>query len=307
MINQEISKRIEEIKNNKTDGASKLSLNALSILKLVAEKSRLSTPEDFLHELVSVGKQLAEVRPSMAPIRNRVALVIYELLQESRRDLDSLKSFTIHKVDEIVERSKEASSKISENATKLVENRRVITHSYSSTVIEILRKAKGVNVIVSESRPLYEGRRVARELSEFGIPVTLITDASVGYFVSKADIALVGADTILADGSLVNKMGTYLLALSSRKSNIPFYAACELDKFSSYSPREIELEEKEASEVLSEKLPNVTIRNIYFDTTPAELVTKIITEKGIMEPYEVVNYAREMEERLKQIYSCFTS
>jgi translation initiation factor 2B subunit (eIF-2B alpha/beta/delta family) len=205
-------------------------------------------------------------------------------------------------VNEIVERSKEASLKISENAKKLVENRRVITHSCSSTVIEIL-KAKGVNVIVSESRPLYEGRRVARELSEFGIPVTLITDASVGYFASKADIALVGADTILADGSLVNKMGTYLLALSSRKSNVPFYVACELDKLSSYSPREIELEEKEASEVLSEKLPNVTIRNIYFDITPAELVTKIITEKGMMEPYEAVDYAREMEEHLKQIYS----
>jgi eIF-2B alpha/beta/delta-like uncharacterized protein len=274
----------------------------LIILKLVAEKSRASTPEDFLHKLVSVGKQLAEVRQSMSPIRNRVARVIYELLHESRRDLDSLKSFTIHKVNEIVERSKEASLKISENAKKLVENRRVITHSCSSTVIEIL-KAKGVNVIVSESRPLYEGRRVARELSEFGIPVTLITDASVGYFASKADIALVGADTILADGSLVNKMGTYLLALSSRKSNVPFYVACELDKLSSYSPREIELEEKEASEVLSEKLPNVTIRNIYFDITPAELVTKIITEKGMMEPYEAVDYAREMEEHLKQIYS----
>ena len=303
MINKEISKRIEEIKNNKTDGASKLSLKALSILKLVVEKSRTFNPEDFLHELISVGKQLAEARPSMSPIRNRVAHVIHELLQESRRDLDYLKSFTSHKVDEIVEKSKEASLKIPENAKKLIENRRVITHSYSSTVIEILRKAKGASVIVTESRPLYEGRRVARELSEFGIPVTLITDASIGYFASKADIALVGADTILADGSLVNKMGTYLLALASRKSSIPFYVACEIDKLSSYSPREIELEENEASEVLSEKLPNVTIRNIYFDITPAELVNGIITEKGMMEPYEVVNYVREMEERLKQIYS----
>lgn len=303
MINQEISKRIEEIKNNKTDGASKLSLKALNILKLVVEKSRTFNPEDFLHELISVGKQLAEVRPSMSPIRNRVAHVIHELLQQSRRDLDHLKSFTIHKVDEIVEKSKEASLKISENAKKLIENRRVITHSYSSTVIEILRKAKGASVIVTESRPLYEGRRVARELSESGIPVTLITDASMGYFASKAEIALVGADTILADGSLVNKMGTYLLALASRKGSIPFYVACEIDKLSSYSPREIELEENEASEVLSEKLPGVIVRNIYFDITPAELVNGIITEKRVMEPYEVVNYVGEMEERLKQIYS----
>lgn len=72
-------------------------------------------------------------------------------------------------------------------------------------------KGRNIKIIISESRPLYEGRTVAEKIAKLGLSVTLITDAQIGLFVENADMALVGADSILPNGDLVNKAGTYLL------------------------------------------------------------------------------------------------
>jgi translation initiation factor 2B subunit (eIF-2B alpha/beta/delta family) len=156
----------------------------------------------------------------------------------------------------------------------------IITHSLSSSVsacLDLLRP-QGVRVIVSESRPLDEGWRLAQRLSSWSVPATLITDAQLGLFAGQADVALVGADSLLRDGSAVNKAGTYLLALACRDRGVPFYVCCESFKWGARD--EPELEEMDPGELGAPAWPGVAVRNIYFDITPARLIDAWFSEQG---------------------------
>ena len=303
MSNVEIKERIEKIKSDRNHGASWLSRQALYTLKLVAERSNATTCNDLIRHLMQVGKQLVEAHPSMAPLTNTISHAIYNISENSERDLDSLKRFIIYRVKELIENSRKSMLKAALNASKLIqEGTTIITHSYSSTIMEAINqlRGKGVQVIISESRPLYEGRKVAHELSLLEIPVTLIIDSALGHFSSVADVALVGADSVLADGSIINKIGTYLLALAAKESNIPFYVVCETYKFNikSYLGMKIELEQKESSEI-TDDISGVNIRNLYFDITPPKFVSQIITEGKEFKPNEVVSHMKKYKKYLE--------
>ena len=175
-----------------------------------------------------------------------------------------------------------------------------MTHSYSSTVVEVLKQAftkhKNIEVITTRSGTGGTGERVAQELGLYGIPVTFIDDAAVGLYISTVNKVMVGADRICADGKVVNGIGTYQLALVAERVSIPFYVVCETLKF---DPRvrsgEVDLEEKETWEVVKPgKLPpKVRVKNPYFDITPLELVTGIVTENGLLTSEEVISYIKE--------------
>ena len=157
-----------------------------------------------------------------------------------------------------------------------------MTHSLSSTVVELFRllaaSGGGVCAIVTESRPLCEGHRLAERLSAWAVSTTLITDAQAGLFVGRADAVVVGADAVLADGGVVNKAGTYPLALLARDAGVPFYVCCESFKRRRPGLPAPEPEEMDAAELGAPELPHVTARNVYFDVTPARLLTALITE-----------------------------
>ena len=103
----------------------------------------------------------------------------------------------------------------------------------------------------------------------------------MGLFLGQADLVLVGADTILADGGVVNKAGTYLLALAAKASDAPFHVCCEGFKFS--RKHTVRLEEMDPSELNAPKMPNLSVRNTYFDLTPADLISAWITEQGVFQ------------------------
>jgi translation initiation factor 2B subunit (eIF-2B alpha/beta/delta family) len=160
----------------------------------------------------------------------------------------------------------------------------LLTHSLSGTVQAALLACKDQieRVYVTESRPACEGRVTAQTLAASGMAVTLLTDAEAGLFIPECAAVVVGADSILADGAVVNKAGTYLLALAAhanRPERAPFLALAETLKIApSTQPH---LEEMDPAEVVSpSELPGVSARNIYFDRTPAALVNAIITERG---------------------------
>ena len=100
-------------------------------------------------------------------------------------------------------------------------------------------------------------------------------------FVQRADVALVGADTIAADGSVINKAGTYLLALAARDRGVPFYVCFESFKRSGFPASDAVLEKHDLSELDPPQLPHIKTHNVYFDITPPNLVTAWITEHGI--------------------------
>src|SRR5258706_84271 len=151
-------------------------------------------------------------------------------------------------------------------------------------------------IVVLEGRPRYEGRDMAKALSEHGAAVTLITDAQADIFLPQCQAVVVGADSVLANGDVLNKAGTALLAWAAQGHRIPFYVLCETLKISphGWSGDLSQLEEKEASEVLDQPIPGVTVRNFYFDRTPASLVTMVITEHGMLSKEKIGEIASSL-------------
>ncbi len=153
------------------------------------------------------------------------------------------------------------------------------------------------HVIVPETRPLLQGSRLtAWELSRAGVPVTLIADAMIASRLRLGDVraVFVGADRIAANGDVANKIGTYGLALAARAHGIPFYVAAPTSTIdaASSSGAAIPIEQRAPAEVTGwlgqpSAPPGVGVWNPAFDVTPAELVTAIITDRGIVPPKDV--------------------
>ncbi|OGW20001.1 MAG: S-methyl-5-thioribose-1-phosphate isomerase [Nitrospinae bacterium RIFCSPLOWO2_12_FULL_47_7] len=166
------------------------------------------------------------------------------------------------------------------------------------TALGVIRAAvnagKRVQVLADETRPFLQGARLtAWELKEDNIPVKLITDSMSGFFMKKKeiDLVVVGADRIAANGDVANKIGTYMVAVMAQKHNIPFYVAAPISTLdlSLNSGEKIPIEERSADEVVcingKRMAPEgVEVGHPAFDITPNDLVTAIITEKGIAHP-----------------------
>jgi len=301
-----IKKMISEIREDRDHGASYLSQRAVEALKFAALRSRLKNKKAFLDELKSLATELTRVRPSMVPLTNSIGSIIYLLCEEEKKgvDISELKNFIAAKADQFIKHSREAINTIGKHAAELIGYQNTImTYSWSSTVIEAIKQAKSkdIRVIVSESRPLNEGEKTAEKISSQGIPITFITDAQNGYFIKESDLVLIGADSILSCGSVINKMGTYLLALAAKEAKVPLYILGETAKIDIRSAQssQIKLEEKEAGEISAHNAANIKVRNIYFDITPFQLITGVITEAGIIKPNQIIQYARAVGKKRK--------
>ncbi len=294
----EIISLIDEIKNDKVHGASQLARQAVNVLKVAAEHSQADSVTQFLGELGEVGERLMLARPAMAPIFNIVSRFLDAVSQVSMdMGLDEAKSLALSQADGLTKASLQATARIAGYGSELIaDGDRIMTHSYSSTVVAVLKEAfaqgKPIEVIATRSGAGGTGQNIAQELGRQGLPLTFIDDTAVGLYVSKANKAMVGADRVCADGSIINGIGTYQLALAAERAGVPFYVLGETLKF---DPRlksgQVDLEEGEPSGVVEPgSLPQVRVKNPCFDITPLELVTGVVTENGLMAPAEVIHY-----------------
>ncbi len=187
-------------------------------------------------------------------------------------------------------------------AALIPQGARVMTHCNAGalatagygTALGVIRSAKGkkISVNANETRPYLQGARLtAFEMVQEGIPCTLITDGMAGHLMStgEVDVIVVGADRIAANGDVANKIGTYGLAVLAKRHGIPFYVAAPLSTFDPKIPdgSHIPIEERPAAEVTGYGATRwapqgVSVRNPAFDVTPADLITGIITEKGVV-------------------------
>jgi methylthioribose-1-phosphate isomerase len=195
-------------------------------------------------------------------------------------------------------------------ADLLNDGARVLTHCNAGalatagwgTALGVIRSAveagKKISVVADETRPFLQGARLtAWELVQEKIPVTLITDNMAGYMMAQGEVdaVVVGTDRVAANGDVANKIGTYMLAVLARRHNIPFYVACPLSTIDMNiaSGELIPIEERSVDEVKGFRdthwaAEGVSIRNPAFDVTPADLVTGLITERGVvLQPDEV--------------------
>jgi methylthioribose-1-phosphate isomerase len=193
---------------------------------------------------------------------------------------------------------------IGENGARLLApNARVLTYCNTGalataghgTALGVIRSArdKGVSVLACETRPYLQGARLtAWECLQEGIPCTLIADNMAGHLMSRGevDLVIVGADRIAANGDTANKIGTYTLAVLAKRHALPFYVAAPLSTFDwkTAEGSAIPIEERAAQELTGYRGARwaplgVKVRNPAFDVTPAELITAIICERGVVQ------------------------
>jgi len=225
-----------------------------------------------------------------APAIGCAAAVDYMVENESRIE-------AAHRyVEDIVEKCR----KIGEVGEKLIKHgSKILTHCNAGalatvdlgTALSPIRMAKDreIFVWVDETRPRLQGLLTSWELKQEGIKHAVIADNAAGYFMKegKVDMVIVGADRIASNYDVANKIGTYEKAVLAKENDIPFYVAAPISTFdeSISDGRKIKIEERDAEEVtkIFDYIPP-EIRNPAFDVTPAEYITGIITEKGIIKP-----------------------
>lgn len=231
---------------------------------------------------------LEESQKSMPSLHAVLHILKTDFLPKLREDDETADAISyLSSLEKILN---ESSSAIAARfADTFSESVRLVTLSRSSTVLLALRalheKGHLAHAHILEARPMLEGHRSIRDLDALHVPCTLFTDAAMAVAVSRADAAVVGADSISADGYLLNKTGTLPLALCCKEFGIPLYVLCDSLKFSPQLREHIEVEARPVEEVLvrAEK-DGFAVWNKYFEWTPVEYVKEFITERGSFSP-----------------------
>jgi len=185
-----------------------------------------------------------------------------------------------------LENEAKASEDVSRNTVRVLPQQGVVlTHSYSNTVLRAmelgLKAGRDFRVYATESYPGIEGKQLAKELIASGIPVTLIADSAVGSIFQEVDLVLVGADSVLKDGSLIHKVGTRDIATAAKNQGIPVHSSTEYMKFS-------------VQDFLGDR-PEISS---LFDLTPAEVVSSYVSEDGELVPSNVMQQIRGLQREI---------
>jgi len=292
-MNSKVLGEITQLRKDDIHGASWLSLHAVNTLILAASESQVKTVADFIQEIKEVALELTGARPSITPITNYANQFLHQVITRAQNEnnVEALKGFAETKGKELVKSATKAVSKAVEYACGIISDLdTILTCSYSSTVCQALEQARQretrFRVMAAESKfnDNAYGEITAKELMKYEIPVEIVPDSKINLRISKADKALVGADSITADGFLVNGKPTSQIAQAAKNKSIPLYVACESAKFTirGYITKTKELEPR-------------------FDRTPLNLVTAIITEKGTMLPGLVIAYIEEKAEEMARL------
>jgi ribose 1,5-bisphosphate isomerase len=287
----DVIKRIRSREISTADDTAKAA--ALALEKAASVISR-ATPKDFLETLTRAGKLLSESRPTSASLQNSTRFVIYRatLAAEKGLTVDEVKESAIEAARTFREKIDEAKAKIGEIGSKRISNGDLIlTHCYSTSVLSVLRRlkeeGKDVRVIVTESRPAFEGRKMSHEILGIGFPVTFIIDIAVRVFMHDVDNVIVGAEAIAANGAIVNKIGTSVIATVAHEARVRTLVAAGTYKFypESIIGQRITIEEEDPSQIYDNTHDeNLTVRNPQFDVCPPEYIDAIITERGMIPP-----------------------
>jgi len=295
------------IKNMEIRGAPAIGVAAAYGLALAAYYSNAHDANELLDTLEKARQVLAATRPTAYNLFWALDRVMRRAREAAARGVDSIINAVIDEAKSIHIEDVVTNMELGKIGAKLIDDGdTILTHCNAGalatagygTAEGIMRAAveegKRIRVIATETRPLLQGARLTVwELMKEGIDVHLITDNMVGYIMYKGlvDKVVVGADRITADGYVANKIGTYMIASVAHRHRIPFYVAAPASTFDlGIEGDAIPIEERSPEEVrtvlgkLLITVPNVPVYNPAFDITPPELVTAIITEKGILTP-----------------------
>jgi translation initiation factor eIF-2B subunit delta len=282
---------VETIRADNTSGAAELTkMAAIAVLEWTEDSASMPL-HPWLEELSAFASGLSKAQPAMAPLFNLANAIL--LAVKSTAVQEAPLPYVRRAVQAFLEQLTQTRERLTRVALeRLPPGARILTLSYSSSVLAVLLEAHARQrlsaVFCLESRPMLEGQRLSQALSKARIAVELGVDAAMVTFAARADMALVGADSITADG-VVNKLGTTSLALACRHAGIPCYVVADGHKWfpaAASTPAFSQL--KAEADVWSNPPNGVTIWNAYFECTPMMLFSGIIGEDGLRRPEDVL-------------------
>lgn len=295
----------EAIREMVVRGAPAIGVAAAMGIALGSRSSEAETMDDFEEEFNQICDHIGATRPTAVNLFWAIERMKKVFTDNREEGIDALKGILKQEALKVCHEDIEINRAIGKNGGALLENGdKVLTHCNAGalatagygTALGVIRGAvesgKKIAVYADETRPFLQGARLtAWELMKDGIHVMVITDNMSGHFMKKGDInaVVVGADRIAANGDVANKIGTYMVAVLAKRHAIPFYVAAPLSTIdmSIADGSFIPIEERTPREVTHIKDNMITpegvgILNPAFDVTPNELVTAIITEKGVV-------------------------
>ncbi|MFD1587891.1 NUDIX domain-containing protein [Halorientalis brevis] len=266
---------VETVADDREHGAAYISVRALEVLRDAAALAADRDAGDW-DSLASLAGELLAARPTMTVVANRVNRVMAAAVADrTARAVEDA-------AHEAIDAALEADDAAAEAAGETLAGQRIATLSRSGTVSTALARADPEAVLVAESRPGREGVGVAEALAADGADVTLVSDAGLAWELANGeyDAVLVGADTVLPDGRVVNKVGTRAAALAGAHEDVPIYAVAASDKISPDSA--VDVETADPTDVYDGDA-DLDVSVPLFDVTPPDLLAGVVTEDGLLD------------------------
>jgi len=294
----------EAIRTLVVRGAPAIGVSGAFGMALAGLQSKAETKEELLSDLEKAQKILFMTRPTAV----NLVWGLEQIMKVAKQNdsVDEIKESIIDKAKQMADDDIKINREMGKHGSQLFENNdSVMTHCNAGalatvgygTALGVIRatkeSGKNIKVIATETRPVQQGSRLtAFELKHDGIDVAIIPDTAVGYTMANnlVNRVVVGADRILRTGHVYNKIGTYQVATMAKQHNIPFYVAAPLSTFDLKSNTEdVIIEQRNASEVtgIGDKKTapdDISVINPAFDLTTPDLISGIITEKGVIKP-----------------------
>tara|TARA_Y100000590_G_scaffold351098_1_gene403221 strand:- start:24 stop:1049 length:1026 start_codon:yes stop_codon:yes gene_type:complete len=295
-------------------GAPAIGVSGAFGLALASLQSNATEKTELITFLENAKQILFETRPTAVNLGWGLEKIMQ--VANAANTVEEIRKNVVKTAKKMAEEDIQINMSMGKNGSELFdENDTIMTHCNAGalatvgygTALGVIRATKDsgkkIKVIATETRPIQQGSRLtAFELKHDGIDVSLIPDTAVGYTMANnlVNKIVVGADRILRTGHVYNKIGTYQVATMAKQHNIPFYVAAPLSTFDMKSnPEDVVIEQRKSSEVtgIGDKKTapdDINVINPAFDMTPPELISGIITEKGIAKP--------PFEETIKKLF-----
>lgn len=295
---QRIDEVVAPIRDDLSSGAAELALRAIAGFRALMSEGEKLTADQMRALLVDTAQAIVKAHPAMAPLFHLGNAVL--LATKDAKDTKTIVSNAEAALDKFEKRLCESASKIADHVFELIPaGDLVFAYSFSSTVVSSLLNARArgkfFRAVCTESRPSMEGRKLATMLAGAGMEVISTFDSAMGLVLPQCRVAFMGCDCVGRPG-IVNKVGSWLLALACREQNIPLYALAGTEKFVA-DERFFEFEDHErpGTEVWKDAPTGVRVLNKQYEPIPFGWFSGIVTEHGILQEKDVEKYISTLD------------
>lgn len=296
--NKRIDELVTPIKDDLSSGAAELALQGIAAFRTLMSENEKASPEQLTALLIAMAQALVKAHPAMAPLFHLGNDVLQATKQS--KDTRAIIETADNALDLFETRLCDSAAKIADHVYGLIPGGELVfAYSFSSTVVSSLLNARSrgkyFRAVCTEARPSMEGRKLATMLAGAGMEVINTFDSAMGLILPQCRVAFMGCDCVGRPG-IVNKVGSWLLALACREQGIPLYALAGTEKFVT-DERFFEFEDHQrpGAEVWKDAPNGIAVINKQYEPIPFNWLAGVVTEHGILQEDNIEQYISKME------------